>query len=256
MMRVLLVLTLVAIFLISSLQAETPANPPTTLPARAKVKVFLLIGQSNMAGRGKVEDEDKVAPPRVVTLNKEDKWAPAIDPIHFDKSRAGVGLGRTFGIVISEKLTNDTIALVPAAVGGTTIEQWAKGGTLYENAVRRAKIALQDGQLAGILWHQGESGGKAETYAALAEKLFADLRADLEAKDVPVIVGTLGDFVAGGKTLNPVLKKLPETIPNSACADASGLKDGGDHLHFNAEANRELGKRYAEQWLKLTGQTK
>ena len=71
-----------------------------------------------------------------------------------------------------------------------------------------------------------------------------------------MIVGTLGDFVAGGKTLNPVLKKLPETIPNSACADASGLKDGGDHLHFNAEANRELGKRYAEQWLKLTGQTK
>ena len=61
-----------------------------SLPAKKNFYLFLLVGQSNMAGRGVVAPEDKVPHKRVLSLNKEDKWVPAVDPIHFDKPIAGV----------------------------------------------------------------------------------------------------------------------------------------------------------------------
>ena len=64
--------------------------------------LYLLIGQSNMAGRGKIALEDKVAVPRVLMLNKGNEWVSAVDPIHFDKTIAGVSLGRTFGIEMAK----------------------------------------------------------------------------------------------------------------------------------------------------------
>ena len=84
--------------------AESPKPADQTAAAKptGKLDLYLLIGQSNMAGRGKVEDSDRVVHPRVWTLNKSDEWVPAIDPLHFDKPAAvGVGLGRTFGLEIA-----------------------------------------------------------------------------------------------------------------------------------------------------------
>ena len=52
---------------------------------RKPMDLYLLIGQSNMAGRGVVEAPDQKEPSRVFTLNKANEWVPAVDPIHFDK---------------------------------------------------------------------------------------------------------------------------------------------------------------------------
>ena len=60
-------------------------------------EIVLLIGQSNMAGRGVVEEQDRQPIPRVFMLNKAMEWVPAVDPVHFDKPDiAGVGLARSF----------------------------------------------------------------------------------------------------------------------------------------------------------------
>ena len=69
--------------------ASEPAAP---LPPREKFHLFLLVGQSNMAGRGTLEKQDTTPHPRVLMLNKAGEWAPAVDPLHFDKPSAGVGL--------------------------------------------------------------------------------------------------------------------------------------------------------------------
>src|SRR5690349_7266005 len=93
------------------------------------LQLFLLIGQSNMAGRGKIEAIDRVPIPRVLMLNKELQWVPAIDPVHFDSpSRVGVGIARTFGRVLAEANPSATIGLIPAAVGATSLDQWKPGG--------------------------------------------------------------------------------------------------------------------------------
>jgi hypothetical protein len=222
------------------------------LPGKEKFKLFLLIGQSNMAGRGKIEEQDRQPHPRVLTLNKDGEWVPAVDPIHFDKPRmCGVGLGSTFGRQVSEALPDQTIGLIPCAVGGTSIDQWAKGGALFQEAVRRAKLGLKDGHLGGILWHQGETGSNPATYGEKAAQLFAAFRAEFEAPQTPVIIGGLGEFCGPSAQLNPVLRNLPEKVPHSAFADPKGLIHKGDGLHFNSEALREFGRRYAQEWFKL-----
>jgi hypothetical protein len=120
------------------------------------MKLFLLIGQSNMAGRGKVEQQDQVENPKIQMLTKDLKWVPARDPLHFDKPIAGVGLGSQFARTVWQADTNATIGLIPCAVGGTTLDQWKPGGALYKAAVARTQEAQKHGQLAAILWHQGE----------------------------------------------------------------------------------------------------
>lgn len=69
------------------------------LPAKENFHLFLLVSQSNMAGRGEVTADDQRPDPRVLMLDKEGRWVPAVDPMHFDKPAVvGVGLGRTFGL--------------------------------------------------------------------------------------------------------------------------------------------------------------
>lgn len=61
------------------------------------MELFLLIGQSNMVGRGAVEHQDQVSLAQIIMLTKENEWVLAKDPVHFDKTEiAGVGLCSEF----------------------------------------------------------------------------------------------------------------------------------------------------------------
>ena len=93
----------------------------------APMRLYLLIGQSNMAGRGRVVAEDKTPHPRVFVLDKADEWAPAVDPLHFDKPFAGVGPGLAFGKAMAEADPEARIGLVPCAAGGSPISVWRAG---------------------------------------------------------------------------------------------------------------------------------
>ncbi len=220
----------------------------------AGLQLFLLVGQSNMAGRGPIEAADLVPHPRVLMLTKDLQWQPAIDPVHFDKPIAGVGLASTFARVVAAAEPDTTIGLIPAAVGGTSLDEWRVGGPLYTEAIRRAKIAQQRGKLAGILWHQGEADSSpdhAATYAARFATMIAAMRQELGAENVPLIVGETGRFRADGSAINAVLAQLPTTIPRCAFVSAEGLTDKGDKLHFDTHSLHEFGRRYAEAWFHL-----
>jgi hypothetical protein len=220
------------------------------------LKVFLLVGQSNMAGRGKVEDADRKPHARVLTLDKANTWVPAIDPLHFDKPQiAGVGLGKTFGEAIAEANNDATIGLVPCAVGGTSIQQWSptlRDG-LFATAIARAQVALKHGELAGILWHQGESDSKkTDGYLEKAVGLFEAFRTQLAGgRAVPLVVGEIGRFHANEAGINAVIRQIPLKVKVCAVVDATGLNHKGDSVHFDAAAYRELGKRYAAKWTEL-----
>jgi len=220
--------------------------------APEKMKLFLLIGQSNMAGRGAVEPQDRVVHPRVFMLNKRYAWVPAVDPMHYDKpERIGVGLGSTFARVVAEKRPDVVVGLIPAAFGGSSLEEWRPGHYLYNNALDRAREAMARGTLAGILWHQGESDAAPELAATYPERfaaMIARLRKDLGAEDVPLIVGEIGHFVEGVGPINAALAKVVELVPRSALVKADGLGHQGDSLHFDSAAFRELGRRYAGAW--------
>jgi hypothetical protein len=83
---------LVGLFLTSCAWGVFPESVGSPGIAEQTLDIYLLIGQSNMAGRGTVEEQDRVPNPSVLTFTKENKWISAVDPLHFDKSRAGTNL--------------------------------------------------------------------------------------------------------------------------------------------------------------------
>ncbi|QDU29338.1 Carbohydrate acetyl esterase/feruloyl esterase precursor [Anatilimnocola aggregata] len=235
------------------------------LPAKDKFHLFLLVGQSNMAGRGKVEAEDQKPHERVLMLNKEGAWVPAADPLHFDKSSAGVGLGKTFGKVIADANPEITVGLIPCAVGGSPIDSW-KPGVFYkatnshpwDDAIRRAKLAQEKGVLKGMLWHQGESDSSAKSapaYGDKLQKLVGAFRQELQA-DVPFLVGQLGQYDDvpwddNRKIVDQAHRDLAKQVKQAAFVPSDGLKHKGDKVHFDSAGLREFGKRYADAYLKL-----
>jgi hypothetical protein len=242
-----------------------------------RMVIFLLAGQSNMAGRAKVETVDLSPHPRIRVLH-DDAWHPATEPLHRDKPRvAGVGPGLAFARALLPHLPPDvTIGLVPAAFGGTRIEWWARdfsgegqrwpdGSTLYAHALRQTRTALRHGELGGILWNQGESniasaradGGAA--YRSALVNLIAHLRADLGVADAPFVAATLGPWQeTAAVDLHAALRSLPEHVRNSAVVNtlAPGIKEHlkaktDDPSHYDAPSARLLGELYAEALLPL-----
>ena len=232
------------------------------------LQLFLLVGQSNMAGRGKVEPQDAVPIARVLMLDKQRTWVPAIDPMHFDKPIAGVGLGRAFAARIAAAGPHVTIGLIPAAVGGSPIDAW-QPGVYYEptrshpwdDAIARARAAQPSGTLQAVLWHQGESDATAElapAYEAKLHDLIARIRVALDAPDVPFIVGQLGQFPdvpwdGPRRTVDTAHRTLPGKVRRTAFVSSEGLVHGDDKVHFDSASLREFGRRYAEAYLSLSG---
>ena len=259
-----LLLGLALVLSVTAPAAETSSTGQSVkLPARKKFDLYLLLGQSNMAGRGEIEPEDKTPNPRVLVLTTNGVWEVAVEPITRDNPRImGVGPGLAFGKAMAERFPKVTIGLVPCAVGGTPLSRWQKGGDLYSNAVYRAKLAMKAGTLKGILWHQGESDsipGLAETYGDRLAQMIHDIRADLGSPELPFVVGQLGEFIYDRKPnnlpearlVNDTLLKIPDRVPHTACVRSRGLTCKRDQVHFDTASQRELGRRYAAEMIRL-----
>ena len=238
------------------------------LPEKKDFHLFLLVGQSNMAGRGAIEDKDLKPHPRVLSLGKNLEWGPAVAPLHFDKPKwVGYGPGDSFGRAIAEAHPDVTIGLIPCAVGGSPIDAWQEGAYdaqtkshPWDDAIKRAKHALPFGQLKGILWHQGESDSKPELAEAYEEKLH-DLihrfRKTLDEEQVPFIAGQMGQFEerpwsASKQLVDAAHRRLPGKVMRTAFVNSKGLSHKGDEVHFDTESYRELGRRYAQAWFGLS----
>ena len=164
---------------------------------------------------------------------------------------------------MAEKSKEVSIGLVPCAVGGTPLSRWEKGGDLYSNAVQRAKLAMQDGTLKGILWHQGENDSgteaTAKSYGKRLAKMIEDIRDDLGAPKLPFAVGELGEFLYErgpdkspyARTVNEALAKIPDIVASTAFVSAHGLTSQADQVHFDAASQRDFGHRCAEAMLRL-----
>ena len=219
-----------------------------------------------MAGRGTVEAEDRVPNARVLMLDRNREWVPAVDPVHFDKPIAGVGPGRAFGLAVAQADQSARIGLIPAGVGGSPILSWepgaldvATGTHPYDDAIARARFAMQSGTLKAILWHQGESDSRepqASAYAGRLRALIERFRTDLGDPDLPFLIGQLGHFErapwgAAKTRVDSVHRALASQMHNVAYVSSEGLKDRGDTTHFDSPSARELGRRYATAYLAL-----
>ncbi|MBR2370496.1 MAG: sialate O-acetylesterase [Clostridia bacterium] len=230
---------------------------------------ILIIGQSNMAGRGSLTSAEPLD-----NLNgrlkvmRNGRWQNMFRPVNPDRSFSGTCLAESFAAAYANDHPEIDIGIIPCADGGSKLDQWQDGSLLFDNAVNCARLAMRTSHLVGILWHQGEADCGAENYPAYFEKLTAimsALRRALGMDTIPILVGGLGDFlkdrVEDPKLVNYVhineaLVKFVDTTPYTAFVSAVGLTPKGDNLHFNHKSLQEFGLRYYAAFKTLEDKTR
>lgn len=228
-----------------------------------KFDLYILAGQSNMAGRGELTDSHRaVQDNRVWMLTRDLTWTVAHHPVHFDKPAvAGVGPGLSFGMAMAEVTPGVRIGLIPCAVGGTSIDKWQPGAFdpatsthPYDDAVERITRAMKQGRIKGMIWLQGEADSNEKGAGVYLDKLavFIDrIRKLTGEKNLPVVVGELGRFKPNYQLVNDELNKAPLRIKNLAVARSEGFTDKGDQTHFDARSAISYGLRFAREMKQL-----
>lgn len=222
---------------------------------------FLLIGQSNMAGRGFPAEVDPIPNDHIYVL-RNGRWWPMYVPVNPDRVTAGINLAESFAYQFLQDHPGDTVGLIPCADGGTRLEQWLPGEVLYDHAVMMTSLAKRTSTLAGILWHQGESDCYPEwfsTYGTRCASVLDSLRRDLGTPDIPLILGGLGEYLANHSSdvfknyvhINQQLQQIASTMSCCGYAGSEGLAGNPDNMHFTANALREFGLRYYKEFVRL-----
>ncbi|MCA5004611.1 sialate O-acetylesterase [Sphingobacterium bovistauri] len=246
--------------------------------------IYLCFGQSNMEGHGKFEPQDTVTNKRVVLLQsidcpdlnrKKGEWYTAQSPL--TRCHTGLTPADYFAKTLAENTKeNVRIGIINVSVGGCHIQlfdkdstanyvtrapNWMKGilsaydDNPYLRLIEMAKIAQKSGVIKGILLHQGESNTGDKDWPNKVNKVYTNLLNDLSlnSNKVPILAGELLSAEQGGKcaSMNAIIKKLPQTIPNAhvvSSKDCEGIPDG---LHFSPAGYRQLGKNFAKTILNL-----
>ncbi|KAK4781804.1 hypothetical protein SAY86_015906 [Trapa natans] len=247
-------MSLLSLLLLSVL---LPGGGGGVTAAASPEDIFILAGQSNMAGRGGVEKGkwNKFVPresrpnPTVLRLTAGLEWVLAEEPLHYDidvANTCGVGPGMAFANEVMRRSHSiGVIGLVPCAVGGTKISQWAKGTVLYNQMVARARAAVKGGgTIRGVLWYQGESDThdkwNPEAYKGNMEGLINNLRSDLNNPSLLIIQVALA---SGNGPFVRIVRAAQQgiTLPNVKLVDAKGLDLKKDKLHLTTTSEVKLG---------------
>ena len=243
--------------------------------------VFVLAGQSNMAGRGgvtrgeiapdmkifrpKAREEIELTIPNdyVLRLTADLKWVRAREPLHEDidvSKVCGIGPGLVFAreLIRAKPERIKQVGLVPCAVGGTKIDEWEENGALYQSMILRSSIASRSNSLGAIFWYQGESDALQEKDAVSYERkliqLIQNIRRDL-GPGVPMILVA----ISGSSSILPFQEQIRQVIfrmpsvfdANIRVVDASGLELMEDGLHLSSNAQFVLGRKLTQTFLEM-----
>lgn len=279
-----MVATLVSLMALASVPAFAQVQAEKG-KADENFHIYLCLGQSNMEGNAKIEACDTVdVNPRFKVLQAVDcpelgrekgEWYTAVPPL----TRCGTGLSPAdyFGRTMVDSLPPEVqVGVINVAVGGCRIELfdednytsyvetspvWMKnmvaeyGGNPYARLVELARQASRCGVIKGILFHQGESNTGDSEWPSKVKKVYNSILSDLDLEpcSLPLLVGELVSEGERGAcaSMNPVIRKLPETIPTAHVISSEGCEAVADRLHFSAAGYRELGKRYALEMLRI-----
>lgn len=229
-----------------------------------EIDSFLMMGQSNMAGRGNIGEVPKIENPLCFML-RMGRWQGMSEPINPDRCifstspyRSGISLAASFADEYANCYQKQ-IGLIPCADGGTKLSQWMPGEILFDHALMQAKLAMRTSNLKGILWHQGESDCKdpqdLETYIERFNTMITAFRKELNLPELPVIVGELSEliysnFISNNLNIkfNKQLPLLAQQVPHCTIVPSQGLTLKDDGLHFNSVSCREFGKRYFQAY--------
>ena len=214
--------------------------------------VFLMIGQSNMAGRAAMEPKDKTPFKGVQLLNAESKWEQAVNPLNRysalrkDISMQRIGPSAGFGTAIQAHFKDRSIGLIVNARGGSSVNQWQPGMPLMATSLKRWREAGSP-QLSAVIWHQGESDAEDPEYLKKLSVVVNEIRSKVGQPDLLFIAGE----VYGDRPVNGKIRAIGEHIPHTGFVSVKDLTVF-DKVHFDRKSILELGRRYAQKYIELT----
>ncbi len=240
----------------------TETSTPTPMPR----PLVVLMGQSNMSGRGVVDEQ--WSNPLVWEFGNDYKWALARDPIdsfvgQIDRVSvdydAGHGPASRFADLYAERF--GAVGLVPCAKNSSTITDWQLGGGLYSSCLQR--IAAAGGNVVAVLFFQGEAEAEnvegsvkvraSGQWGELFGKLVTDLRRDLNSPRLPIVFAQIGAFPAKHYLAGPWDEVRQQQagfqMECVAMITTDDLSEGD--VHFTAAAYDVIGARFADALFSL-----
>ena len=224
-------------------------------------ELFMLTGQSNMAGYGRDMAYD---PPQlgVHLYGNNGKWSIATHPLNDSTDTiypenteypSGTSPMLAFARQI-QKALNVPVGLVQASLGGSGLWQWdlEEDGTLTRGMLRRLDAVDKVG---AVVWYQGCSDvgpDRAGTYLMRFERTVRQWRERLG--DVPVLTVHLNrwlgteEMLGGWGLVREAQRQAARTIPGVYVVPATDLPIS-DGIHNSSGGNVMLGERMASVYL-------
>ena len=246
------------------------ATQSITVTVTNEVSVFLLGGQSNMAGRA--FNSTLSAPlfdpyPAVQIWQDDIQGFSNLRPGFGGELRPGdsgaAGNGSQFGPELTFGRSIDGVApeevfLIKYAEGGTSLaEDWAPEGSnnvdydLFNNRVSDALAALANNNVGysieGMLWMQGERDTRFESfanaYAANLIAFIADMR-DRYGANLRFVIGKLSPSFSGAV---PVAQETVAVAdPRNYIVNTDAFELLSDQIHYSTNGTIDLGIAFAD----------
>lgn len=222
--------------------------------AHAADRIYLLAGQSNMMGKGKISE-----------LPASYRQTPANVKFYYQGREKGLAQFAYFGPEIgfahevARAFPNDTHIIIKQAATGSTIERWLPGQALYKGLLRQVGFSLPEDhakKIDAIVWMQGESDARsadlAGQYGGRLNRLIQALRNDLSSPNSLFILGQINpEDLAFSKVaqVQASQRQAQQSSSNTILVSTDGLGKMYDHVHYNADGQLELGKRFAKAYI-------
>lgn len=229
-----------------------------SLPASAKVRVYILAGQSNMMGKGQTYQLPAAykRQPRNVKFYYQGRQQPLGSYSHF-------GPEVSFAHQIARALPNDTHIIIKHVATGSSIKQWLPGSQLFNGLLRQRGFIKRDIDLASnglkvdaVIWMQGERDARtrqnATSYEGNLKRFISGIRLKLESRKSPFIMGQINPedpAFSMIKTVQKAQQNTQRSLPNITLVSTNGLGKIYDHVHYDAKGQIELGKRFARAYV-------
>ena len=222
--------------------------------------IYLVIGQSNMAGRAAIREEDEgfIEHGYLFTGDVTTPWVLATNPLNrystIRKDMKMQRLGPSFAFLrsMASEPYEGEIGLVMNARGGTKIVQWLPETGYFQEAIKQTHEALKYGKLKGVIWHQGEGDWhpiRVDLYLGRLEILINAIREEFDDPTIPFIVGQLYE-TENRHAFNEMILHLPDFIDHTGVASSEGT-NAFDSTHFDSESAIIMGDRYAIEMKKI-----
>ena len=242
-----------------------------SLVQASRLKVYLLGGQSNMAGAGAANDlppelqepqtDVLIYPGYYHNVYQGGSWEylqPNLRNIYF------FGPEVTFGRAIADAQPGENIALIKYSLGATNLwEEWRSPNTgrgpagpqyvAFMNTVTDALVSLEanyEPEIMGMIWMQGESDCSIESRALAYEQnltyFIESVRWHVGVPNLPFVIGQISEAPVWiyGDIVRQAQLNVSETVPYTSVFSTSDLTMC-DPYHYDAAGQITLGSRFA-----------